>query len=101
MTALFPEPLSISLDSGTVYNLYLDDKALGIRFKFNTFPVTEIYPQKWPHELSLEAGGRESRLALCECERAPLRVGVGTHCSSSPFRPLHVTAVSLLCRIIS
>lgn len=47
-----------------VHCFFLDDKTLGKCFKYNAFPVTEVYAQKWPHELYLVAGGRESRLVL-------------------------------------
>lgn len=55
-----------------VYCLYLNDKTPGIRFKYNTFPVSEVCAQKWPHELYSVAGGRESRLSLSLNGKEPL-----------------------------
>lgn len=60
------------LPSGMAHCLDLDDKTLGKCFKYNTFPVIEIYAQKWPHGQYLVAGGRESRLTLSLNVKEPL-----------------------------
>lgn len=68
------------LHSGLAHCLYLDDRTLGKCFKYNTFPVIEIYAQKWPHGQYLVAGERESRPTLS--------LNVKSHSPGGHARPL-------------